>query len=153
MPSYRHVRTAGVFGFTLIELMIVLAISGILFFLVLPSYQQHQLKTRRVLAMGELLTVLARQEQFFANNKQYAATLDLLGYSGNPYAINSNAQDVAVSAMDRIYNIELNLTATASFELKAVPQLNQSRDSLCGSLQLTSRGGKSTSTGAANLCW
>ncbi len=145
--------SAQVDGFSLIEIMIVLAIVGILFLVALPTFEQYQLKTSRALASAELLAVRARQEQFFANNKRYAPTLDLLGYSGSPYAINSNAEDVAVLAVDRIYNIELHILTPALYQLKAVPQLNQARDSLCGSLELTSRGGKSTSTGAGILCW
>ncbi|MFT4824654.1 MAG: type IV pilus assembly protein PilE [Halioglobus sp.] len=153
MASSCSASTTNLYGFTLIELMIVLAISGILLLFALPTYQQYQLKTKRALAGGELLAVLARQEQFFANNKQYAPTLDLLGYSGNPYSINANIVDVPVSAVDRIYTIELNLTAPTYFELKAIPQLFQAKDSLCGTLKLTSRGGKSASTGVGNLCW
>lgn len=153
MASSGSVIRASLHGFTLIELMIVLAISGILLLFALPSYQHYQLKTKRALGGAELLRVLARQEQFFANNKQYAPTLDLLGYSGNPYAINANADDVPVLAIDRIYNIELISTAPTYFELKAVPQLHQVRDSLCGTLKLTSQGRKSTSTSAGILCW
>ena len=153
MYNSRPVARSQIDGFSLIELIVVLAIVGILFLVALPTFEQYQLKTSRALASAELLTVLARQEQFFANNKRYAPTLDLLGYSGSPYAINSNAEDVAVSVADRIYNIELRIVTSALYELKAVPQRNQAKDSLCGSLELTSRGGKSTSTGAGIICW
>ena len=57
-------------GFTLIEMMIVLVILGLLILVALPAYQQQILKTKRSLGKGELLEVLARQEQFFVNNKQ-----------------------------------------------------------------------------------
>ncbi|MFK8051192.1 MAG: type IV pilin protein [Halioglobus sp.] len=153
MPGFDSLKTIRPVGFTLIELVIVIAILGLLFVLALPAYKNHQLKARRVLATGELMSVLARQEQFFANNKRYAPTLDLLGYSGSPYAINSKSESVAVVAADRIYSITLSFTAPAVFELTAVPQLGQTKDRLCGSLQLSSRGGKSTSTGARELCW
>jgi len=140
-------------GFSLIEVVIVLAIVGVLFALALPAYQAQQLKARRVLASGELLAVMARQEQFFANNKRYAPTLDVLGYSGSPYAINSASAEVSVLAVDRIYIIELAPTGALTYELRALPQLGQSKDHTCGIIELTSQGEKSTSTGAQNLCW
>ena len=113
MPDFDSLKSIRPIGFTLIELIIVIAILGVLFVLALPAYQNHQLKTKRVLATGELMSVLARQEQFFANNKHYAPTLDLLGYSSSPYAINSKSESVTVVAPDRIYSITLNFTAPA----------------------------------------
>ncbi|MEH6570882.1 MAG: type IV pilin protein [Halioglobus sp.] len=140
-------------GFTLIEIMIVVAILGILVLVALPAYQQQILKTKRSLGKGELLDVLARQEQFYVNNKRYADTLDLLGYAANPYAIDADGNDIATTASNRIYRIELSAVTTSSFNLQAIPQLNQAKDTRCGSLQITSVGTKTVSSGATTGCW
>ena len=140
-------------GFTLIEMMIVLVILGLLILVALPAYQQQILKTKRSLGKGELLEVLARQEQFFVNNKQYALTLDLLGYAANPYAIDADGNDVVTTASDRLYRIELVAPLANSFSVKAVPQLGQAKDARCGSLQISSVGVKTASSGAATGCW
>ena len=140
-------------GFSLIELMIALAVIGILAGLALPAYQQQIVKTRRSLAKGELMAVVARQEQYFINHKQYAASLDLLGYAANPYAMDASGNDVGLSAAGRIYKIELESISLWSFSVRAIPQLNQVKDKHCGTLTLTSAGAKSASLGVLNRCW
>lgn len=140
-------------GFTVIELMIVLVIVAILLSIGLPSYQQQLQKARRSLGRAELMEVMARQEQFFLNHRQYASVLTDLGFPESPYAIGTDGNDLAATAAGRIYRIEIS-TLPGGFALFAIPQLTQSRDYLCGTLSLTSVGVKAA-TGSASPrdCW
>ncbi|MFY8283553.1 type IV pilin protein [Pseudoalteromonas sp. SSMSWG5] len=67
-------------GFTLIELMITVAILGIIASVALPSYFEHVKRTARSEAITALLDIANKQEQYFADNRQYATTLDQLGW-------------------------------------------------------------------------
>lgn len=71
-------------GFTLIELLIVLAIIGILAALSIPAYVGQQKRAARTEAYSNLETLRLVEEQFFAENGQYAASL---GAAGNTAAI------------------------------------------------------------------
>src|SRR5512134_1137543 len=62
-------------GFTLIELMIVVAIIALLATVALPSYLDHVRKTRRADAIARISQIQQAQERFRANNAQYAANL------------------------------------------------------------------------------
>jgi len=144
-------------GFTLIELMIVVTIVAILLMIMLPGYQGYVRKAKRSIGRAELLAVIARQEQYFIMNKQYASRLDLLGYGANPYAINSHGELVAIDSIARTYVISLfdviPDTAPQAFTLRATPQLGQASDIQCGFLQITSLGVKSAGEGAVRDCW
>ena len=140
-------------GFTLIEVMIVVVITALLLMIALPAYQQQLQKTRRSLARAELMEVLARQEQYFLNHRQYAPQLTDLGYPESPYAIDASGNDLAATAANRIYLIDL-ATQANGFALYATPQLAQSGDRGCATLGLTSIGLKSASgKGATEDCW
>ena len=138
-------------GFTLIELMIVVAIVAILLAVGIPGYQQQVLKTKRSIGRGELLEVAARQEQYFVNNKQYATNLTNLGYPTNGYGIDDDTNAVALGA--GLYNITLASGASATaFTLEANPTGGQTRDTRCGKLTLSSTGIKGAE-GSAPDCW
>jgi len=140
-------------GFTLVELMVVVLIVAVLLTVALPSYQQQVRKTRRSLGKAELLEVMARQEQFFLNHRQYAGVLTDLGYPASPYAIDTDGNDGPTAATDRIYLIDIS-TLPNSFTLYAIPQLSQSGDRLCGTLSLTSIGLRAaTGNGSPAECW
>lgn len=144
-------------GFTLIELMIAVAIAAILAAIAYPSYQQYVTRTQRGIAKASLVQVMDRQAQYFADNKQFAADLTTLAFSADPFGINRKGKEIAATSSERIYNIDLNCTLVGgvcrSFTLEAIPQLQQaSKDSGCGTLRITNVGVKSVS-GTSTNCW
>lgn len=68
-------------GFTLIELMITVAIVAILAAVALPSYQQYVIRANRAAAQSEMMDIANRQQQFFLANRSYATTLAALNYT------------------------------------------------------------------------
>lgn len=69
-------------GFTLIELMIIVAIVGILAAIAYPSYIQYVVKNNRLDAQEGLHTVQMSQERFRLREGRYASTLVELGVTG-----------------------------------------------------------------------
>jgi len=65
-------------GFTLIELMIVVAIVGILAAIAYPSYQGHLRKGHRADAQAYLMDLAQRQQQYITDNRAYAGDVNSL---------------------------------------------------------------------------
>ena len=67
-----------VWGYTLIELMIVVAIAGILVTLAIPSFQLSSIKAKEAALKQNLFTVRAVLDQFYADRGTYPPTLEAL---------------------------------------------------------------------------
>jgi type IV pilus assembly protein PilE len=67
-------------GFTLIELMIALAIVGILAVVAFPSYKNHIKKSARVAGEAAVMDIANRQQQYLLNNRVFASKTQL-GYT------------------------------------------------------------------------
>ncbi|MFC5697933.1 type IV pilin protein [Pseudomonas sp. GCM10022186] len=66
-------------GFTLIELMIAVAIVAILSAIAYPSYQQYVQRNKRVAAQEFMMLISSRQEQYLLDRRQYSNNVTALG--------------------------------------------------------------------------
>lgn len=140
-------------GFSLLELMIVVAIIAIIAAIAYPSYMEFVVAAKRTTASSALLQVADRQQQFFMDNKQYTNDLTNLGFATNPLVINNEGQSVASGDADSIYSIALSGVTATTYTVTAAPQKAQAdRDSECASLTMTQAGAKGH-TGTGDDCW
>jgi type IV pilus assembly protein PilE len=72
-------------GFSLIELMITVAIVSILAAVAYPSYVDSMARSNRAEAKRELLRIANLQEQFFMDNRTYTADMTDLGLAADPF--------------------------------------------------------------------
>ncbi len=68
-------------GFVLIEIMVVIAIIGLLLSILVPGYQQHVLNSYRLEASGELQKLASLQQLLLAEQARYTADFTELGYA------------------------------------------------------------------------
>lgn len=135
-------------GFTLLEVMIAVAIVGILAAIAIPSYSEYTTRTKRSEGLALLSEGAARQERFFAQNNSYvnvAANISQLALRNTTGAVvrsDNNYYDMSVSSVanDGGYT----LTATQKFG-----------DVACGNLTLNALGtkGRSGSGKTVEQCW
>lgn len=102
-------------GFTLIELMIVVATIGILASIAYPSYTQYVISANRAAAQAEMMGIANRQQQFLLTNRSYAdqATLTASGYALPADIGNKYTYAVAVGA-GTVPSYTLTFTATGT---------------------------------------
>ena len=144
----RYTRRAPEAGFTLIELMIAVAIVGILTAVALPAYQKQILKSHRTDAKTALLDLASREERYMSTNQAYASNGTLLGFS-NDFPVSVPSDSAAT------YTLSVTLTnSNGTFTLTATPTGNQVADA-CGSYTLTSLGVQGVSGGSMSAadCW
>jgi type IV pilus assembly protein PilE len=65
-------------GFTLVELMVAIAIIGLLASIALPNYLEYTKKGRRAAAQSHLMDVAQRQQQYLLDARSYASSLSAL---------------------------------------------------------------------------
>jgi type IV pilus assembly protein PilE len=120
-------------GFTLIELMITVAIIGILVSIAYPSYQDSIMKSRRVDAQGALMGFANAMERFYTVNNTYPAA----GTAGI-YAATS-----PVSGGTAYYNLSIDASTASTYILNATPIVGGPQDTdKCGTLTFNQAGVK-----------
>lgn len=123
-------------GFTLIELMITVAILAIIVGIAVPAYNNQVQKTRRADGQSALLSAAQQLERCFTTTNSYVGC-----------SFNSSSQD-------GFYAISLvaENSDEQTYKLEATPQGAQAPDTECGTLTLDHLGRKDK-TGEGTRCW
>ena len=151
-------RLRGEHGFTLIELMITLAVVAILAAIAYPSYQDSVRKSRRADAKSVVLNAAQWMERFYTANNRYDQDR-----GGTAVALPAGLTQAPVEGGTKYYNISLTdcagaATVTANtFTLCAVPIAGSAQaNDRCGALTLTNTGVRGVCVAApptVDECW
>lgn len=134
------IRNKKAYGFTLIELMIVVAVLGIIVAIGYPSYQEQVRKSRRAEGMGELLEMADRMERRYSDVGTYAGiTADVL--------YGTDTADDKRQTTNGHYKLTIESADTIQFTLSAAPQGNQTKDK-CHTFEYDSNGPRTVSGGS-----
>lgn len=132
-------------GFTLIELMIVVAVIGILAVVAIPSYQQYVVKGNRAAAQSFMLDIANREKQYLLDARSYTAN----------WALTDPTPNLAMAAptdVSKNYTFAICLdagcapaTSFPSFNITATPKVGKAQAN-DGKLTLSDTGAKAWGT-------
>ena len=125
-------------GFSLLELVIVLAVIGVLLTLAIPSYQRYTQRVHRTEAIRMMLAIADCQERIRASTGFYDTSSCGEGF-------NSNSHELRIEPPD----------STASMEFTIIAQLRQGSNDACGNLSLDQTGSRGIGSNQATVskCW
>lgn len=133
-------------GYTLIEILIVVAIMGLLMAIALPAYQDSVLRSGRSQGRSVIVQVASDQERFFNNNNSYSTNAQPLA---DPAVATRESDDglwlvtVAACGTGTIANCFV-ATATAQ---------NEQLDDTCDTITITDTGRRGATGDTVDECW
>lgn len=135
-------------GFTLIEMMITVAVMGILMSVALPSYQSQVVRTKRASAAGCTMELAQFMERVYASN---------IRYDQNAGAATVLPSTPCRSELSSSYTFAFTSgqPQARTFTVTATPAgVQATRDSACGTLSIDQAGAKGVSgSNTASQCW
>ena len=143
----------GASGFTLMELLVAIAIVGILFAVALPSYNQSQRKSRRTDAVVAALAIQVAQESFRGSCPFYAQNLGTANTCGSTAALST--VNAASSSANGFYTMSITASSATgnAYEIKAVANGDQAEDTGCTTLTITFNATNPRGLKAPTDCW
>lgn len=133
-------------GFSLIELLVAIAVLGILAALAMPAYHSYRLRANRVEARVTLVEAAQLAERWFVRNNTYAGVDD----------VNTGDPMFPATSPHGLYTLAYNAPAAAAFSITATATGSQLGDSDCATLSINHLGQRSSSNAqgiATQNCW
>lgn len=128
-------------GFSLIELLIAVAIVGILAGVAYPSYTDFVMRSNRAEAQRELMRLANLQEQVFVDTRTYTADMTELGMAADPYI--TETKNYSIDAVIANAGTTFVLTATAKYS-------QATNDTGCTTITINEVGQQA---GENSYCW
>ena len=141
----RRTAVAGIRGITLIELIVALAIVGILATIAQVAWGEHRLRAGRSDATVALLTLAAHQEAHYLETGRYASDPSPAPPAG-----------LGLSGTERgWYRLEIRGAGVAGYTAVAVPVSGspQSRDRRCQRFEIDATGRRGSAPAPPSVCW
>ena len=134
-------------GFTLIEMLIVVAIIAIIAAIAWPSYQNYVVRGRRVAAASCTMELSQYMERFYTQNLSYSTT--------KTGTASSTPSLECINTVSQFYTVSLGATTATTYIVRAVPKgVQATKDTQCGTLSIDQKGKRSiTGSGTVNKCW
>ena len=130
-------------GFTLIELIIVVAIIGILAAIAIPMYSDYVTRSRRADGQAKLMQVAQDLERCYTQYSKYNDSSCSVISSGT----------VNQTSDQEFYVISASVLTESTFTLEATPEPKQADDTDCDKLTLTHLGEQSATGTDTDSCW
>lgn len=141
-------------GFTLIELMIVVAVIAVLAMIALPMFTEQLRKGKRAEAMRALAQIQLRQEAYRSNATSYGNLTGADVANGN--ILGSVAAVTAYNAGLAYYTVTVSGNTATAYVITATRKGAMANDPKCGDFTITYSAGTSTrgvTTGDVDYCW
>ena len=156
MTRTKYAGVARQKGFTLIELMVVVAIAAMLATIMTSSYQSQVRKSRRTEARMAALDLASREERFLSTANTYTKTTTDVGYSGPfPVTVGAGYYTLTISTPDPVFVAAGG--NTPSYIITATATGQQLKDTQCRNFMVTQLGTQTaTDAGGADstaTCW
>lgn len=129
-------------GFSLIELMVAVAIVAVLVMAALPDFTAQSEKTRRSVAKADLMELSSFMQRFYTQNNRFDQDT---GGASVALPFSESPKDGTA----KYYDLSLKAVAQSSYELQAKPKGSQAGDP-CGNLTIKHTGAKAA---AKSDCW
>jgi len=133
-------------GFTLVELMMVVAIIGVLAAIAFPAYNKNIEKTRRADAQRALLSFANAMERHYTEQTPFTYVGATAGSGATDTYLNQSP-----GTGTAFYTLSVS-SAANTYTLTATPGSTQVSDD-CGTLTLTNAGVKGVSSSTVDNCW
>ena len=142
-------------GFTLIELMIVVAVVGVLAAVAYPSYTEQVRKSRRSDAIAEISKAQQAQERWRSNNTSYNS--DVSSSSTGLKLTTDSTAAASYNLLSGYYSLAISGVSPTGYTLTATATGAQASDTKCATLIATMANGNisygNTGSGSQKFCW
>ena len=135
-------------GYSLIELMVIVAVLGIIASIAVPSYRSYMMRAQRADATAALLALRSAQEKFFLQNSRYVTSV------ADMTAAKPAGLGLGATSEHGYYAITIAAGATPnSYVATATAAGGQTADSSCQTFTINESGVRGSGPNGITTCW